>query len=288
MKKPQLITLGAAVLLTAGLFIFGRTVPKKKKIAATEHSANDGHKHGTNESAISIDTILTLAKEQLTAEQVVRINTLENSISRGDVKDQQIHVYHQLARFWADSAQSFMPYAWYTAEAARLENSEKSLTFAAQQILDNLQGDNVAERIKWKALQAKDLFERSLKINPANDSAKVGLGACYLFGGISATPMEGILKIREVAEKDSTNIYAQMMLARGSLVSGQYDKAISRLETANRMKPADIDPILLLAEVYERMGEKGKAVNWYQKSLLLAKEAELKTAIEKRIEELKK
>ena len=255
---------------------------------AAEHSADDGHNHAANESAISIDTILTLAKKQLTVEQVVRINTLENSISRGDVKDQQIHVYHQLARFWADSAHVFEPYAWYNAEAARLENSEKNLTFAAQLFLDNLQNDDVEQRRQWKAMQAKDLFERSLKINPANDSAKVGLGACYLFGGISTTPMEGILKIREVAEKDSTNIYAQMMLARGSLVSGQYDKAINRLAMVNRMKPADIDAILLLAEVHERIGDKAKAISWYQKSLPLAKEAELKIAIEKRIEELKK
>ena len=283
-----MITLAAAVFLTAGLFIFGRTVPKKKRIVAAEHSADDGHNHAANESAISIDTILTLAKKQLTAEQVVRINTLENSISRGDVKDQQIHVYHQLARFWADSAHVFEPYAWYNAEAARLENSEKNLTFAAQLFLDNLQNDDVEQRRQWKAMQAKDLFERSLKINPANDSAKVGLGACYLFGGISTTPMEGILKIREVAEKDSTNIYAQMMLARGSLVSGQYDKAINRLAMVNRMKPADIDAILLLAEVHERIGDKAKAISWYQKSLPLAKEAELKIAIEKRIEELKK
>ena len=288
MKKPQLITLIAAVLLTGGLFLFGKTVPKKKVIAAIEHSADDGHNHDASESSLSIDTILTIAKKQLNAEQVVRISTLENSISRGDVKDQQIHLYHQLAKFWADSAHSFMPYAWYTAEAARLENSEKSLTFAAQQILENLQGDNVPERIKWKALQAKDLFERSLKINPDNDSAKVGLGACYLFGGISTTPMEGILKIREVAEKDSANIYAQMMLAKGSLVSGQYDKAISRLEIVNRMKPVDLDAILLLAEVHERMGEKAKAISWYQKSLTIAKDAELKMAIEKRIAELKK
>ena len=52
--------------------------------------------------------------------------------------------------------------------------------------------------------------------------SKVGLGACYLFGNISANPMEGIGKIREVVEKDSTNIYAQMILAKGSMMSGQY------------------------------------------------------------------
>ncbi|HEV7781620.1 MAG TPA: tetratricopeptide repeat protein [Chitinophagaceae bacterium] len=288
MKKPQWITIGAALLLTAGIFVFGRTVPKKKALAAAGHSANDGHDHGTPVNAITIDTILQLAKKELTAEQVVRINTLENSITRGNVKDQQLHVYHQLARFWSDSAHIFEPYAWYNAEAARLENSEKKLTFAARLFLDNLQNDEVTARRQWKAMQAKDLFERSLKINPENDSAKVGLGACYIFGGISEMPMEGILKIREVVEKDSTNLYAQMMLVKGSLLSGQYDKAMSRLETINRIDPADIDALLLLAEVEERMGHKAKAISWYQQCLLVSKEPELRAAIEKRVAELKK
>lgn len=287
-KKPQLITVAIGVLLTAGLFLFGRTVPKKKTITPAEHSADDGHDHGDMTSSLSIDTILTMAKKQLSTEQVVRLNTLENSITRGAVKEQQLHVYHQLARFWSDSAGIFEPYAWYNAEAARLENSEKNLTFAARLFLENLQTDEVAARRQWKAMQAKDLFERSLKLNPDNDSAKVGLGACYLFGNISAAPMEGIAKIRQVVEKDSTNLYAQMMLVKGSLLSGQYDKAITRLETVIRVKPDNIEALLLMADIYERMSEKAKAVNFYQQCLPLAQEPQLKTAIEKRIAELKK
>jgi tetratricopeptide (TPR) repeat protein len=296
-KKPQWITVLIFLLFTGGLFFFGRTVPSKpstKKETAAQHSADDGHNHAAAET-ISVDTILALAKQNLTAEQVVRINTIENSlpdrqtgITRGAVKDQQLHVYHQLARFWADSAHIFEPYAWYNAEAARLENSEKNLTFAARLFLDNLQGDEISERRRWKALQAKDLFERSLSINPDNDSAKVGLGACYLFGNISEMPMEGITKIREVVAKDSTNVYAQTMLAKGAVISGQYDKAAERLELVNKLQPGDIDAVLMLADVYERMGQKKKAISWYQQSLLVAKEKELKSAIEKRIAELKK
>ncbi|MBC7875150.1 MAG: tetratricopeptide repeat protein [Ferruginibacter sp.] len=280
--------MAAAVVLTAGIFVFGKTVPFKKSTTTTTHSPDDGHGHEPGQSAITIDTILNLAKKQLTADQVVRLNTLENSISRGDVKDQQLHVYHQLARFWADSAHVFEPYAWYNGEAARLENSEKKLTFAARLFLDNLQNDEVAQRRQWKALQAKDLFERSLKINPDNDSAKVGLGACFLFGNISAAPMEGILKIREVVERDSTNLYAQMMLVKGSLFSGQYDKAISRLETMDRVKPGDLEIMLLLGDVYERAGEKAKAISWYRQCLKVAREPELKKAIDSRIAELEK
>jgi tetratricopeptide (TPR) repeat protein len=286
-KKQQWITAGIGITLVALVLLFGKTVPAKNQVklsGSTQNNTTDN----TTASTVTIDTILVLAKKQLSPEQVMRINTLEHSISRGAVQDQKLHIYHQLARFWFDSARVFEPFAWYEAEAARLENSEKSLTFAAQLFLDNLQVDEVGQRRQWKALQAKDLFERSLKINPKNDSAKVGLGACYLFGGISATPMEGIMKIREVVEKDSTNIYAQLMLARGSVMSGQYDKAVARLETVVRLQPKNIDGILMLADVYERMGNKSNAIIWYNKSLSLVQQVDLKKEIEKRIGELRK
>jgi tetratricopeptide (TPR) repeat protein len=286
-KKAQWITIGVAGLLLVAL-LFARKVPEKKIAETTEHGPDDGHNHGGPQNLLPVDSILALAKKQLSAEQVVRINTLENSITRGDVKDQQLHVYHQLARFWSDSAGIFEPYAWYEAEAARLENSEKTLTFAARQFLDNLQNDEVLERRQWKALQAKDLFERSLKINPDNDSAKVGLGACYLFGNISDAPMEGIGKIKSVLDKDSTNVYAQLMLAKGSLLSGQYDKAISRLQTINRLQTDNLEAMMLLADVYERTNDKISAAAWYQKSLPFIKQPEMKKAVENRIAEIKK
>ncbi len=286
LKKAQWITLIAAAVLTLVIFRFARTVPEKKPIVAEQHSEDDGHDHSAG--SITIDTILNLARKQLSQEQLIRLNTLENSISRGAVKQQQLDVYHQLSHFWSDSMGVFEPYAWYEAEAARLENSEKSLNFAARLFLENLQTDDVAARRKWKALQAKDLFERSLKLNPGNDSAKVGLGATYLFGGISDMPMEGIMKIREVADRDSTNIYAQLTLAKGSIISGQYDKAIERLLIVNRLEPANVDAILLLADVAERKGEKETAVKWYTKSLDHVKLPQARTAIQERITELKK
>lgn len=281
MKKPQLITIGIAVTLVAVVYLFGRTVPYKQSAVANKPTVQTKVPDLT-------DTILNMAKSRISPEQVIRITTLENSISRGAVKDQQLSVYHQLAHFWSDSAQLFLPYAWYEAEAARLENSEKTLTFAARLFLDDLQGEQNPEFRRWEAMQAKDLFERSLKINPDNDSARVGIGACYLFGNISAAPMEGIGKIREVLAKDSTNTYAHMMLVKGSLISGQYDKAISRLETVIKLRPADVEPILMLADVSERTGDKAAAIKWYKASLEIIKRTDVKAEIEKRIAQLEK
>lgn len=287
MKKAQWITVGIALLLTAGLYaltqdqFFGHHPKTTSAPAADSH---EGHSHDN----FSIDTILHHAKENLTTEQVTRINFLENSISRGDVADQKLHIYHQLSRFWRDTARIFEPYAWYTGEAARLENSENSLTFAAHLFLNNLRTEENHELKHWKALQAKDLFERSLKINPANDSAKVSLGATYLFGGFSDNPMEGILKIREVAEKDSTNLYAQLTLGEASVLSGQLDKAIERFENVARLDPKNLQALLSLADVYERKQDKKQAIYWYKQSLAYLTVPELKQEVEKRIKELSK
>jgi tetratricopeptide (TPR) repeat protein len=209
-------------------------------------------------------------------------------VIRGDVKKQKLDVFHQLAHFWKDSARIFEPYAWYEAEAARLENSEKSLTFAAHLILENLRNEESDQLKRWKALQAKDLFERSLRINDKNDSTIVGLGACYIFGNIAENPMEGILKVRQVVEKDSTNIYAQMVLGQGSLLSGQYDRAIDRFEKVLALQPVNLEAILLMAEVFERKEDKANAIKWYSTALPLAPNPAMRSALEKRINELKK
>ncbi len=277
MRKSQWITVAAAVVCIIALFKYGKIVPSKKI---------QGTLSEQKPYVITIDSILAEAKRHLSNEQVIRLNTLENSITRGNVKEQQLNVYHQLAHFWSDSAGVFEAFAWYEAEAARLEYSEKSLNFAAHLFLNDLQQDQWLERKQWKALQAKDLFERSLKINPDNDSSKVGLGACYIYGNITATPMEGISKIMEVVNRDSTNVYAQITLAKGAIISGQYDKAINRLHTVNRLNPTELESILLLADLYERIGDKPNAIVWYKKSLEQIKRQDYREEIKKRIEVL--
>lgn len=281
MNKAQWITIGIGVLLVICLFRYGRTAPRRSDTKRpTQQSAS--------QIDLSTDSVLFHAKETLKPEQITWMNNLEQSVNRGDVKSQKLDVYHQLAHFWKDSARIFEPYAWYEAEAARLENSEKSLTFAAHLLLENLRNESSDQLKRWKALQAKDLFERSLRINDKNDSTIVGLGACYIFGNIAENPMEGILKVRQVSDKDSTNVFANIVLGHGSFISGQYDKAIDRFGKVVAVQPSNLEAVLMLAEVYERKADKTNAVKWYSNALQLTDNPDLKTALEKRILELRK
>lgn len=281
MKRPQWIT--AAVTVAMVIFVYATTV---NGIFGNHLKKIDGESQLTA-SVITIDSLLLHAKENLTPVQEARLNFLENSISRGDVATQKLHVFHQLATFWRDSVRAFEPFGWYTAEAARLENSEKSLTFAAHLFLENLKGEENPSLKQWKALQAKDLFERSLKVGQHNDSSEVGLGAVLLYGGIGS-PMEGIQKIRKVADEHPDNIYAQMSLGHASAMSGQFEKAAERFENVIKLQPTNLEAGLSLADVYERSGDKIKAVKWYQESLQLIDIPGLKVEVERRIIELGK
>jgi len=168
-----------------------------------------------------------------------------------------------------------------------LENSEKSLTFAARLFLDRLVDENDSRLKQWEALQAEDLFNRSLKLDPGNDSTKVALGSVYIYGGI-AMPMKGISLIREVADRDSTNVYAQWTLGQASMYSGQLDKAADRFQRVLRLQPSNPEAMLLLAEVEEQMGNNTEAIRWYGKLLPLINNSAMKQEVEARIANLKK
>ena len=251
MKKQQLLVVGLGFVVLIGLFFFGRTVP---------HATSAPAGAMTGDSAkLEFPAMLAIAKQKITPAQLAYVTQLEHSVVRGDVQTQQIQAYKQLAAFWGDTAKIFVPYAEYTALAAKLENSEKSLTFAANLFFDDLQSVQEAPLRSWEADQAKDLYSKVLVLDPRNDSARVSLGSCYIFGSSSGSPqetMQGILKIREVAERDSTNTYAQYMLGMAGIVSGQTDRAIDRFLAVLRHDPDNLDVQMRLADLYEEKGDR--------------------------------
>jgi tetratricopeptide (TPR) repeat protein len=286
MKRQQFWLAGVGLLLLLALYFFGQTVPPRKKPEAPEGGASGA----PLVKSIGLQDILQASQARLNPDQLSYVSRLQNSVVRGDVQAQQLHAYRQLADFWKDSVQEgFLLYAYYSGEAAKLEKSEKSLTFAAQLFLESLRGQDNAAIKSWMATNAKELFEKALELNPDNDSSKVGLGASYIFGSTAGNPMEvmqGIQRILEVARRDSTNMYAQFMLGLGGIESGQFDKAIERLTTVVQHQPANIEAILRLAEACQQKGDKADAIKWYEAAKKQIGNQDMVREIDQRIKSL--
>ena len=280
MKKPQFIVAIIAIISCVAIYIF---VPRTKKAESSQPENNPAS------ATVTTQSLLDGAKTALTASQKITLLSIENQLVKSKTKTDSLKNFTQLAQFWADSAHRVEPYLYYTYSAALLENSEKSLTFAAQQLIDNLTTpDAPPAMLNWIALNAKALLEKALVINPNNDSAKINLGACYLFGNISDNPMQGILKVKEVVDKNPQNIYGQLILGLGGKKSGQYAKAIERFLTVLKVQPNNMEAMVNLAECYEQTDQKDLAIEWYTKMKDMVRMPEAKEAIEKRIKELKK
>ena len=282
MKRQQLLLVGSGIVLVLLLFFFGRTYTPKKEITAASAQAQP-----PSNGLLQFSDILNDAKKALTPDQNQRLAGLENAVVRGDVNEQKLHVFHQLARFWKDSAKMILPYAYYTAEASKLENSEKSLTFAAQLFVDNLLIEGNPPMQKWLATNAKDLLDRALKLNPDNDSSKIGVGACLMLGNISDNPMQGILSVREIVQKNPNNLYGQLVLGLGGKKSGQFDKAIEHFSIILKKQPNNLESIFQIAECYELKGDKVNAVKWYETGKKFITDQEIRKQIDIRINELK-
>ncbi len=280
MKKSQIIVVSIALILLGSLYLWA---PRFKKSETTENTPS------TENQSVTSKSLIDGAKVNLTPDQKLALLSIENQLNRSKSTKDSIDYSKQLARYWADSAKRMAPYLYYTYSAALLENSEKSLTFAAQQLIDNLIApDAPPALLSWIASNAKVLLEKALVINPNNDTATINLGACYLFGNISDNPMQGILKVKQVVDKNPSNMYGQIILALGGKKSGQYDKAAERFLIVIKEQPSNLEAMVNLAECYELSNQKEKAIEWYTKVKALVNIPEAKEAINKRIQELKK
>ncbi|MBK8609864.1 MAG: tetratricopeptide repeat protein [Chitinophagaceae bacterium] len=279
-KKILIAIAGLAIVIL--VFLFGTTIAPKSK---TETPVASGVK------TFDIQQYIREEKKHLSSSQAAMLDKLENSVTRGDVNSQLIIANTRLAEFWKDSSHAAEAYIYYLSEAAKLDKSEKNLTFAAQLILDNLRLEQDEAKLNWKAEEAIALFEKAIELYPNNDDLKVGLGSVYVFGkgrvGGPEETMKGIQQLLAVVRKDSNNMKAQMMLGVGGYVSGQYDKAIERLLKVVDVQPDNIEAIAFLADTYSAKGDKKEAIKWYLISKRLVNDPHYSKEVDERIKSLR-
>lgn len=281
MRKNQLLLIGLAVAIVTVLYAFGRIAPK---VQAHDHEHASGGAMPQGQAAVAdFKDLLQRAKEKVPAEKLAEITGLENTVVRGDVKSQQITAYMQLYTIW-DNLNELPVAAYYLAEAAKLENSGKSLTFAANLFLDHLSHTQDAGVRMWEANNAMELLDKAIALQPNNDTLKIKLGSLLVSN--TNEPMKGIAMLRDVAERNPDFLDAQLTLANFSITSGQFDKAIERMEEVLKRQPDEPKALFLLAVAYQNKGEKDKAVDLLRQCRKLIKDPSLAAEIDEYIKSI--
>lgn len=102
----------------------------------------------------------------------------------------------------------------------------------------------------------------------------------YFLDGEEKLSAESLVKVEKekLKEKEVTAIYETLSLkvfpkqakeafyeGRDLYNKGRFDKALARLEEAYKMNPLDPDIVYFIGRSYDRLNEKDKAKEWYQK-----------------------
>jgi len=281
-KRQQLILIFGGILLFILIYFFGQTLPPGKKNAL----ANKENSAPADQKPLEFQDILKVYTAKLSPAQLSYVNRLENSVVRGDIKNQQFTADMQLAAFWRDSVENaFLPAAYYTGEAAKLENSEKKLTFAGQFFLQLMENEGSPSVQAWEEGEAVSCLEQSLKIDPDNEDTKLALATGYIEG--TGEPMRGVQILLAITREKPDDIPANMLLGRMSIQSGQFDKALGRFETVLKQEPENKEALYFLAQAYEGKGDKKKAIELLEKCKQIVNDPGFSKEIDQHINSLK-
>ncbi len=246
LNKTQIIVVFGIVLLTAVLYFLPKNVLSNSKQGANRdkpQSENAESQPESQENLKMIDVILAESIARLTeAEQKdLKLNegADEQAISKAMKQygkfDNKLGVAFCMEKLSGKYTNKELGMAYYQAfQQSQLEENKKSI------------GAKTVSFLKTYSEQSPD-----------DIIAKCALADCFVTS--SANPMNGIMLLRDVIAKDSTNETALLLLGQFAVKSGQIEKAISRFESLIRLYPSNIKYSLYLAQLFSDQGNAQKA-----------------------------
>jgi Flp pilus assembly protein TadD len=268
LRTPHYIAVASALVLTGALYWFVPTTPPagaKPAVAgggAHQEPADHVGDHMPEVVVASLDSIRQGSLAQLAQHAIDEIAAVDKQIAAAPDSAAMAPLFEKQAGIWMEHKQLPMA-AWARAKAAHLEGSEKKLNFAGQFFLDLMHEATSGAMQAWEAQGAVETLREAVALNPDNDTAKLALASAYIEGGNA--PMTGVGILREMVAKDPDHIPANLMLGRLSIQSGQFDKAVPRLEKVLELEPQNREALYYLADAYKGSGNKELAVTTLRK-----------------------
>jgi tetratricopeptide (TPR) repeat protein len=225
MNPPKL---GLVLLVSAAALILLYTVPRRTppKLTRYDHM---------------VDSAYTLLPEK----QVDSFKILEKDALGMQGEEQKLALL-DLARRWEQAGWAPIAAERYR-QAADIEPLQaEQIGIAADKFFALIPGAKEdAERVDY-VFRAIYGYEKALELNPDDLDRKVRLAECY--SDHQGNVMQGVLLLREVAEKDPGHVEAQMRLGRFALISGQTDRAIERFSAVLSQDSLNLPARILLAQ----------------------------------------
>jgi tetratricopeptide (TPR) repeat protein len=274
LSKGQWMVLLSVVLLGIALWF----APKK-----SNKSGEAKNKKQTSANGFSFESLEDSIKKIVEPNVLSQIVLFEQNLTKSSNSQGRISAFDSLSTIWKNQKQLGLS-GWYKSQAALLKNTSLELAKAGELCYSLARFSSPKER-PLLMQQAITCLEKSFEKDSSQTSVKVSLASCYVEG--SPNPMKGIMMLRDVVQKDSTNFQAQVQLGLFAMQSGQYDKAVDRFKRLQKIVPTNNEVDLYLAQAYAESGKKNDAIVVLNDFLKKSKDQVINAQVNDYIKQLK-
>lgn len=238
MNKLQLIVVGSAIALFFLLYFGCDTQTREQKAIDQSRALTTEAMDIKSHAEATLTSLNTTQKMDIQSHMSIKPNQDSTDFLK------------QLSSAW-HSANHDEIAAWYAEQVADIEKTEEAWSIAgANYYLAMTQ--NTEPQIRDFCMQrAVNAFQNAISIDPSKIENKINLALCYTENPPQDNPMKGILLLRDLDQENPENILVNLQLARLAIKTGQFDKAIVRLETVLSKEPDNRKAICLLADAYK-------------------------------------
>lgn len=166
-----------------------------------------------------------------------------------------------LSGFWFDQGQ-FPLAGSYARKVAELEKTEQAWQIAGTTFLYGLDSDLDIKKKQFCQQGAVYCLEQAISLNTAEPSHQLYLAMAYVkLPG--AEPMKGIKMMLDMEAKYKDYLPLQLQLAELGIQTGQFEKALARLQNVLNKEPELPRANCLMVEVLKQLG-RTENLNSYQ------------------------
>ncbi len=213
-----------------------------------------------------------------------RIAEFRARLAEGSEKEKNAIFADSLANLYR-AANHFDSAAWFAEESAKFFNTVSSWIKTGDNYYQAYSLALDQNRQGVFAMKAQEFYGKALKSDPGNLEVKTKMAMTYLS---SANPMQGIALLREVLAKDPKNELALFNMGMLSIQSGQYDRAIERLNRLIEVNPNHLQGQLLLGIAWMNKGDKQKAKEQFENVKNMDKDPAVQATIDSYLKDLNK
>lgn len=256
MNKAQIIAIIVAALLFLGLYGGLSTKTDKQKVVEQSRSLQG--------ESTSFESLLADATAHLSSAQQVQLSDFEQRMQNNAGQETgQVALLKELSGWWYNLGQ--LPIAGgYAEQVAEIERSDSSWSVAGGTYFNALMQSNDPPLRQYCAGRAVKAFESAASLAPDVVEHRVNLALVWAENPPPNNPMQAVLMLRDLETKHPSSPSVYNALGRLAIKTGQWERAIERLEKSWSLEKRNSNTPCLLAKAYEGAGNIAKSNEFAQ------------------------